>query len=532
MANLRSAWTNLSKYIYCNHARKLHNRAIIYANQSAKAASPHKLNLTAAELNKLKAAHSNAINTAKNHSNYSSTKQQQHSSPQFVEGQLVRDFLSCSLYSPTSGYFNTSNRIYSTETENLINFAQLKNHTAYYKRLSELYAMHEDSWLTPVEIFKPYYAQAIAKWMIDTAAKAQKSNEDKKTSKQLRIIEMGGGNGTCALNILDYLQANHPELYAQTHYTIVEFSSMMQKQQLKTLNKHAALAINPNKSQAAAASSSSGQKAAKVDIMNMSILDWNELIESEVFVIGLEVLDNMPHDKIIHMNNIPLQVHAYSSKYQSNNDLYQYSPSKSSSQRYKTHQMYYEQYSEITDPYINEYLGYLNSFDRSTARKVKYASWDLSWLPKVIKFRAYIASLFKSAPEEYDPVFIPTTQLQFLYVLKRFLPKAHVCLADFDSLPGAINGLNGPVVAGKSVATQGATVDYDTYLVQLGSADIFFPTDFAMLDYVYHSVTGNKGVVYSQYEFMTQYANYEATKTQRRFNPLLQDYANVQFFIS
>lgn len=54
-----------------------------------------------------------------------------------------------------------------------------------------------EAWMTPVEIFAPYYSHALAKYIL------RLPDVD---AENLRIVEAGGGSGTNALHILNYLQ--------------------------------------------------------------------------------------------------------------------------------------------------------------------------------------------------------------------------------------------------------------------------------------------------------------------------------------
>ncbi len=104
------------------------------------------------------------------------------------------------------------------------------------------------------------------------------------TSEKAKIvipIYVGGGLGTCAESILNYLQENYPNLYKNTHYTILEISESLAKKQTQKLKAH----IN----------NSNG----KVQVRTGSIFDWKTKVEEDCFVIALEVLDNFPHDKVV-----------------------------------------------------------------------------------------------------------------------------------------------------------------------------------------------------------------------------------------
>ena len=73
-----------------------------------------------------------------------------------------------------------------------------------------------------------------------------------------------------------------------------------------------------------------------------------------------------------------------------------------------------------------------------------------------------------------------------LRALRRARPHHSVLLADFDALPDVqIGGRGAPLV---SSTRGGQNVDFDTFLIAAGEADIFFPTDFDALCALYSSV--------------------------------------------
>jgi hypothetical protein len=96
-------------------------------------------------------------------------------------------------------------------------------------------------------------------------------------------------------------------------------------------------------------------------------------------------------------------------------------------------------------------------------------------------------------------------------------------------------------------ADGGRTNDLPTYLAEVGSADVFFPTDFhalralhaaarrnfgSMDDGVERSEKSARGEVMSTRAFMERWADVQATATRSGYNPLLQDFANTKFFLS
>jgi SAM-dependent MidA family methyltransferase len=64
----------------------------------------------------------------------------------------------------------------------------------------------------------------------------------------LCIVEVGGGNGSCAKGIMDFLRDRHPKLYEVTRYTIIDVSVPFHKRQSEVLAEHADKVTLVNKS--------------------------------------------------------------------------------------------------------------------------------------------------------------------------------------------------------------------------------------------------------------------------------------------
>jgi SAM-dependent MidA family methyltransferase len=74
----------------------------------------------------------------------------------------------------------------------------------------------KNAWVTPSELFKPYYGFTIANFMIN-----QMENRD---IDILRIVEIGPGTGTLADSILEFYKNYSLELYRKCEYILVEIS--------------------------------------------------------------------------------------------------------------------------------------------------------------------------------------------------------------------------------------------------------------------------------------------------------------------
>ena len=77
----------------------------------------------------------------------------------------------------------------------------------------------KNAWVTPSELFKPYYGYTVANFMIN-----QMENRQLET---LRIVEIGPGTGTLADSILDFFKNYSLDLYRNCEYILVEISPQL-----------------------------------------------------------------------------------------------------------------------------------------------------------------------------------------------------------------------------------------------------------------------------------------------------------------
>lgn len=552
----------------------------------------------------------------------------------FEEGMLTRDFISASLYAQGSGYFNNDTRVFGVVAPQALSFPDLANKYEYRKRLSELYRSTESCWLTPVELYKPFYAQAIARWILDMRVRDQgqysvprkvraeedgfvpvlseeqlralaqeeaeesarnaagvsdnphayrkataaaddaaagatgKSAHAGGTPAPLRIVEMGGGNGTCALNILDYLAKHYPSLYEQTEYTIVELSEVLSRKQRVVLRNHLRHHLGQQANKHAPHSIAT---RPRVRLLHMSMVEWRELVADQtVFVLGLEVLDNMPHDRVRQTDDGPRETHVHSRARAAQDPALSQALADTPAAF-----PFVESMRPLSDRWVEEYHSYVPHIPTkpffSVFRKELWDTYTDAW-------RAFLfgAAEWRHANKYFDTpsYWYPTTQLQLLHVLRHYLPRHHLLLADFHFLPSTVEGRNAPVVAAKGRETDGKTQDHSSHLIQQGGADIFFPTDFGALHYVYQRVCmgrdhdhvsfagngiqapprevatdalqghsredlaggGHRNTprVMTNYEFMCKYAKGygHLTSTRNGWCALQRDYLNMSFFLS
>ena len=125
---------------------------------------------------------------------------------------LLREFVHDRLYEE-GGYFTQSNHQVGRLKEP-IKFSKLRGYYDYRQEMERLYP--ENAWVTPVELFKPYYGYTVANFMLNQI--------DHLKERKLRVIEMGPGTGTMADSILDFFKNYNLDLYKNAEYVFVEIS--------------------------------------------------------------------------------------------------------------------------------------------------------------------------------------------------------------------------------------------------------------------------------------------------------------------
>ncbi|DAZ92553.1 TPA: hypothetical protein N0F65_012783 [Lagenidium giganteum] len=413
---------------------------------------------------------------------------------------LTREFIYGSLYASDAGYFTTQSREVLHAPDKSIDFTNLWGESEYRQVVAKLYEARREAWLTPVEVFAPFYSHAIAKYMLHAPM----------APTPLRIYEIGGGAGTNALHILNYLRDVAPDVYDKTSYTLVEISPVMAERQRQRV-----VAAHPK----------------QCEVINADILtfaDTHGVQNEPCYFLAMEVLDNLPHDKVVLRDGQWLETIVRLGDGAA--------PGALSLQ---------EGTRPLQDPLIRQTLEFFGSN-----------------LPLGVQYRVNTAfakrvrQLFGQDDPVLDAAFVPTGAMQLLNTLQASFPSHHLIAADFDALPapnldkkstikalhhplsttatssGSLCAGNAPLVASK---TTGVTQDHDTYLVQGGIADIFFATDFARLKKAYCEklgrASGEVSVVKSS-TFLQEFADITKTKTLTGYNPLVQDYSNTSFILS
>ena len=309
-----------------------------------------------------------------------------------------------SLYNPHYGYFPKQVVIFSPGQP--FDFNSIANEPEFHNQLGQRYTAFEDElddqmlnesrqlWHTPTELFRPYYGEAIARYLVENYKLQHYPLDD------LIIYELGAGNGTLMLNILDYIRDFEPDVYARTKFKVIEISSSLASLQSSQLTRNA----------------SSKGHSEHVEIINKSIFSWAIHVPVPCYFLALEVFDNFAHDSIRYdpSTEVPLQ----------------------GTVLVDNHGDFHEFYTKQIDPVASRFL---QVRDAACSRPFDHPLKQPRWIRK-------LKSRLPFAPNLTLPEYIPTRLMQFFDVLRDYFPKHELLASDFHALPDALKGINAPVV--------------------------------------------------------------------------------------
>lgn len=223
----------------------------------------------------------------------------------------------------------------------------------------------------------------------------------------------------------------------------------------------------------------------------------------------LEVFDNLPHDLIYSENQVSPWMEVWVEKQHDRETLT-------------------ELYKPLEDPLITRCIEIME-FD-------EYHNTQRSGMLKNIWSKVF------PKPRR---CWLPTGCLKLLEVLHDALPKMSLIASDFTFLPDVkVPGERAPLVSTKK---DGSSTDYGNYLDAKGDADIFFPTDFLLLECMDHYCSGwlkmqkdksskqgkkRRTLTLDTSSFMEEFGLPTKTRTKDGYNPLLDDFKNTKFYLS
>ncbi|KAL4765113.1 class I SAM-dependent methyltransferase [Aspergillus foveolatus] len=399
---------------------------------------------------------------------------------------LTREFIDDSLYNPHYGYFSKHATIFSPGEP--FDFNNIEDGPAFHRLLGERYTEFEDMldekqpdearqlWHTPTELFRPYYGETIARYLVSNYKLTLYPYHD------LIIYEMGAGNGTMMINILDFIRDTDYEVYQRTKFRIIEISPALAGLQMKNLTESLYAAGHLD----------------HVEIINKSIFEWDTYVHSPCFFLALEVFDNFAHDAI---------------RYDTKTEMPQ-----QGGVLIDGDGEFHEFWTPKLDPIASRFLRV-----RQAAARREFPS------PLGPRLARQIRGTLPFQKPYTIPEYIPTRLMQFFDILDNYFPGHRLLASDFSSLPDAVPGINAPVV---QTRYKRRTVPVSTPFVHQGYFDVFFPTDFNVVEDIYRAITGKLTQVASHEDFVRRWAYVEDTETRSGENPLLTWYKNASMLMT
>ena len=197
-------------------------------------------------------------------------------------GALVRDVIADALCGP-NGYFATRLPVLASHTA--LPFREMKGRADYERALRERYA-ERAGFLTPAEIFAPWYSHAAARWALAwhrvDAVKAARAAV-RKNSPPLRVAEFGVGSGAHAVNF--WITCGRPRRTCSR--TVATRASTRPRTPAQTSKARVRDAHGAVASAVVADARSEWTLPAGFQDENCPTV-----------VFALELLDNLPHDKV------------------------------------------------------------------------------------------------------------------------------------------------------------------------------------------------------------------------------------------
>ncbi len=462
---------------------------------------------------------------------------------------LLRDFVQHALYNGSTGYFLSGAPVVGGVAEPIA-FHELRDEASYREAVSAAYAAHPTAgraWLTPVETFRPHYGAAIARSIVERherlhrppAGGGRAAGAD---APPLQVLEVGGGNGSCAVDSLSYLRAERPEVYETCRYVLVEISPRLAEAQRASLSDaglegwevHEGCAVQWAADAAAGAGGGTAPVAA-----GLGVGPW--------WLCAFEVLDNLPHDKL-RLSAQPDGGVVIEEAWVVPPDEPGAPASTPASAEPSSWTEVYRPLRDETLVELAELLG-LTDFERVERLHEDVASEHGAFAGESLAFDVHrlLGAYAFGSPDEPLEVFVPTGCWRLLRAMAALCPRHYWTLADFAWLPRQPSGaLHAPVVQTQFDGV-GVPLTHDLggdYLRLVGGADILFPTHFAHLEAMVGAAAARSGarggadcVTLSHAEFMRRWhvaaaAGRSPTATASGFDPVVDDFTNTKVLLT
>jgi hypothetical protein len=421
---------------------------------------------------------------------------------------LVRKFIGRRLaeyYAQPANAVVGSTSTTTTSSSSSVNLGWLLGEWHWRRVYKQLYLEQEGHWLTPVELFKPYYSNTLANFVAtavgsttvdDYPQKTAPTNSNTSSSNstssldRIDVVELGGGRGTNAKLILDHLKEAHPLVYQRVNYIVMDSSPSLLELQKETL----LTSVHADKVQF--------ERKDMMDVAEQKGTSFLPPSKRPTVVLALELFDNLPHDKIrIRVGHDIEQAEVR----QRNNGKPLKAETTSTSRKAKDGDLGEEVFCKLSDPLLSQVINAAPAYTRS----------PISW--------------------------VPTVACGVLQRLIQERPNAQLLVADFDWLPAPDRLVAGAPARlshwaeSEPLTTSMDSTDFECYLQAPPFCDVLFPTNFGKLaSFVRNAWRGDVGgggvvTVHKQADFLQLYGPEQVKKTKSwltGFSPLLNDFTN------
>mmetsp|Transcript_18168 Transcript_18168/g.52495 ORF Transcript_18168/g.52495 Transcript_18168/m.52495 type:complete len:461 (-) Transcript_18168:28-1410(-) len=389
-----------------------------------------------------------------------------------------------------------------------INFSSLFGEWHWKWIYRRAYRRQEGQWLTPVELFRPHYSRTVAEFVARsvrahfTGGDGTEGGTDVVVDRPVDVVVLGGGRGTNASLVLAHLREAHPDVYDAVQYTLIDSSPTLIDLQGEILRGE------------------NSEHADKVTLLQRDAADIAEggenlLGDSDALTvaISLELLDNLPHDKVAidgHSGEL-LQAEVSRGGTDDNSASFDGGSEQEVGSSRESNGPLLETFAPLSDPLLKSVLDAVPS---------------------------YVGRSFSS------PRWVPTVACGLIHRLLMERPNSSLLMVDFDWLPPPDldpNPAGSPSrrsvqAAGEPLITDMTDRDHECYLSAPGHCDVLFPTDFDKLAMFAEKIGADIGLknpvdarVMKQWEFLEEYGGEEVEKTRSwltGYTPLLHDFSN------
>lgn len=386
--------------------------------------------------------------------------------------RLVREFVEESLYARGYGFFQRKRPTLAASPS--IDLAHLRSESDYLRKVTA-HCQDGQAWPTPSTLWQPWYGRILGNTL----------------PRRHIIYEIGPGQGQLCQSMLR-------EFDDIQEYHLIERSDQLREQLRESF-----------------------ASVSKVRIHESIPED-----DRQCSLIMCEVLDNCPHD-LVRTNRDGSLSQAYIAA--------------NSEARYgnQTPALQFVFAPSITDPLIQRCTETMEAF------KPGYFATKLA--DRLLD----VLNLWDRA-QKHRCHFVPTGAVSLLESIRARLPNSSCLVVDFDSLPDVVTGFASlaPVVQTiysrqfvqqclglKDNVENGSevmeTIHLETMLVKPGVCDIFFPTNFAVLEHVFRTLWPGRNIISGKHRTLLKAFPQVLAKTTcpTGYNPMLATFGNLSFLL-